>query len=95
MSPAPKSFKEFALEGKAAQRRYIREERDRMKKALVIWEEADQKFEQLGLRSMTNREIAQRLIELDEMTSEIDEEFGDNEVMRASYAAHLRLNAQD
>ena len=35
---------------------------------------------------MTGRDIADRNIELDKTTAEIDEKFGDNAAMRASYA---------
>lgn len=90
MSQAPKSFREFALECKARQRDYIREERERMEKAEIIWEKSARDFGQLGLHPMTGRDIADRNIELDKASAEIDERFGDNETMRASYGVYLK-----
>ncbi|WP_199084410.1 hypothetical protein [Bosea sp. ASV33] len=89
MSQAPKSFREFALECKARQRDYIREERERMEKAQIIWEKSARDFEQLGLHPMTIRDISDRNIELDKSTAEIDEKFGDNQTMRSSYLLYL------
>ncbi|HEV2508645.1 hypothetical protein [Bosea sp. (in: a-proteobacteria)] len=85
-----KSFKEFALECKAAQRAVIRKERERMEKVALLWAEYAQALSELGLHPMAHDDILKRRRELDRMAAEIDRQFGDNETMRASYEAYLR-----
>jgi hypothetical protein len=48
MSSKPKSFREFSLECKSAQRSIIRRERERMDKAEVLWREYFLAFSALG-----------------------------------------------
>ncbi|SEM21327.1 hypothetical protein SAMN04515666_108191 [Bosea lupini] len=85
-----KSFKEFAWECKAAQRAVIRKERERMEKVAALWAEYVRALSELGLHPMTHDGILKRQGELDRMTAEIDDQFGDNETMRASYEVYLK-----
>jgi len=85
-----KSFKEFALECKAAQRGVIRKERERMEQVALLWAEYVRALSELGLRPMAHDDIQKRQAELDLMTAEIDSQFGDNDTMRASYGVYLK-----
>lgn len=85
-----KSFKEFSLECKAAQRAVIRKERKRMEKVELLWTEYVRALSELGLHPMSRDSILKRQNELDRMTAEIDRQFGDNETMRASYELYLK-----
>ena len=89
MPSASKSFKEFALEHKKAQRAYIRKERERMDKAEALWLDYCHALYELGLKPMTDRDIALRRDELSSMAARIDEDFGDNETLRAAFAVYL------
>lgn len=94
MSLTAKSFKEFALECKNAQRLVIRQERERMQKSEALWGKYFIEFAALGLKPMTDRDISDRLDELNRMAASIDHQFGDNASMRAAYAAYLKRAAE-
>lgn len=90
MTQVPKSFREFAMGCKAAQRAYIRKERERIERAEALWDRYTRDFAELGLYPMTGADISSRRAEIEMMTAEIDEKYGDNEAMRASYAMYLK-----
>lgn len=90
MSSKPKSFREFSLECKNAQRSTIRKERERMDQAEQLWGEYFLAFFALGLKPMTDRDITKRRDELDRMAASVDEQYGDNESMRAAYEIYLK-----
>ena len=84
------NFKDFQNFCKREQITYIREERRKMEKARALLRKYNQGMLALGLHPMSDREISERLQELDQIKHNMNVTFGDTPTMRFSHEKYLK-----
>lgn len=83
------TYAQYVAECQKRQRRYIMEQRAKMRSAQHAWRRYEETMRGMGLHSLTPREIYDRQQELERMLTDIPISHGDSPTMRMCYETRM------